>query len=62
MMSTFEDWENIIYFGNFFTSIGKKTYFLALETIPKTGVGFIARKITVVSPSLTQALERLSFC
>ena len=41
MMSDFEDWENIIHFGNFFWfnweknilfgfgSIGKKTYFLA---------------------------------
>ena len=47
MLSNFEDLENIIHFGNFFASIGEKTYFLALETIPLTGVGFIARKITV---------------
>ena len=46
MLSNFEDWENIIHFGNFFASIGKKTYLLALGTIPVTGVGFIARKIT----------------
>ena len=46
MLSNFEDWENIIHFGNFFASIGKKTYFLALGTIPVTGVGLIARKIT----------------
>ena len=44
MLSNFEDWENTI--GNFFASIGKKTYFLALGTIPVTGVGFIARKNT----------------
>ena len=47
VLSNFEDWEIIIHFGNFFASIGKNTYFLALETIPVTGVGFIARKITV---------------
>ena len=41
-----EDWENIIHFGNLFASIGKKTYFLALGTIPVTGVSSIARKIT----------------
>ena len=46
MMSNFEDWENIIHFGNFFCSIGKKTYFLALGTNPVKGVGFIAGKIT----------------
>ena len=48
MMSNFEDWENIIHFGNFFGSIGKKTYFLALGTTPVKGVGFIAGKITVL--------------
>ena len=48
MLSNFEDWENIIHFGNIFASIGKKTYFFALGTIPVTGVGFIARKITVM--------------
>ena len=47
VMSNFEDWENIIQFGNFFCSIGKKTYFLALGTTPLKGVGFIAEKITV---------------
>ena len=41
-----EDWENIIHFGNLLALIGKKTYFLALGTIPVTGVGFIARKTT----------------
>ena len=46
MKSNFEDWENIILFGNFFGSIGKKTYFLALGTTPIKGVGFIAGKIT----------------
>ena len=46
VMSNFEDWENIIHFGNFFGSIGKKTYFLALGTTPVKGVGFIAGKIT----------------
>ena len=45
-MSNFEDWENIIHFGNFFGSIGKKTYILALGTTPVKGVGFIAGKIT----------------
>ena len=50
MMSTFEDWENIIYFGNFFGSIGKKTYFLALGTTPVKGVGFIAGIITELTP------------
>ena len=33
--------------GFFLLHLGKKTYFLALGTIPVTGVGFIARKITV---------------
>ena len=47
MLFNLEDWENIIHFGNLFASIGKKTYFLALGTTPVTGVGFIARKITV---------------
>ena len=47
MLFYLEDWENIIHFGNLIASIGKKTYFLALGTIPVTGVGFIARKITV---------------
>ena len=46
-MSNFEDWENIIHFGIFFGSIGKKTYFLALGMTPVKGVGFIAGKITV---------------
>ena len=32
--------------GIFPASIGKKTYFFALGTIPETGVGFIGRKIT----------------
>ena len=41
-----ENWENFIHFGNLFASVGKKTYFLALGTIPVTGVCFIARKIT----------------
>ena len=48
MLFNLEDWENIIHFGNLFASFGKKTYFLALGTIPETGVGFIARKITDV--------------
>ena len=30
--------------GIFPASIGKKTYFFALGTIPETGVGFIGRK------------------
>ena len=47
VMSNLEDWENIIHFGNYFGSIGKKTYFLALGTTPVKGVGFIAGKITV---------------
>ena len=46
-MLFFEDWENIIHFGIFCFNWGK-TYFLALGTIPVTGVGFIARKITVI--------------
>ena len=46
-MSNFEDWENIIHFGIFFGSVGKKIYFLALGTTPVKGVGFIAGKITV---------------
>ena len=46
MMSNFVDWDIIIHFGNFFGSIGKKTYFLALGTTPVKGVGFIAGKIT----------------
>ena len=45
-----EDWENIIHYGNLFASIGKKTYFLALGTIPVTGVGFIGRKNTGYHP------------
>ena len=52
MMSNFGDWENIIHFGIFFGSIGKKTYFLALGTTPVKGVGFIAGKITVVESQL----------
>ena len=48
MLFNLEDWENIIHFGNLFASIGKKTYFLSLGTIPVTGVGFIARKITAI--------------
>ena len=48
VMSNFEDWETIIHFGNFFGSIGEKTYFLALGTTPVKGVGFIAGKITVL--------------
>ena len=46
MLFNLENWENIINFGNLFASIWKKTYFLALGTIPETGVGFLARKIT----------------
>ena len=46
MLSDFEDWENIIHFGNYFGSIGKKTYFLALGTTPVKGVCFIEGKIT----------------
>ena len=46
MLFNLENWENIIHFGNLFASIGKKTYFLALGTIPVTGVGFVGRKIT----------------
>ena len=52
MMSNFEDWENIIHFGNFFGSIGKKTYFLALGKTHVKGVGFIAGKITGYVPYL----------
>ena len=55
LLSNFEDWENIIHFGNFFASIGKKAYFLALGTIPVTGVGFIARKITASENMLDHA-------
>ena len=33
-------------FWDLLALIGKKTYFLAFGTIPVTGVGFIARKIT----------------
>ena len=57
MLSNFEDWESIIHFGNFFASIGKKTYFLALGTIPVTGVGFIARKITEAR-SIIKSVEK----
>ena len=46
VLPNFEDWENCIHFGIFFASVGKKPYFLALGTIPVTGVGFIARQIT----------------
>ena len=46
VMSNFEDWENIIHFGNFIGSIGQKIYFLALGTTPVKGVGIIAGKIT----------------
>ena len=49
MLFNLEDWENIIQFGNLFASIGEKTYFLDLGTIPETGVDFIARKITDVT-------------
>ena len=49
MLSNFEDCENIIHFGIFFASIGGKTYFLALGTIPITGVCFIGRKITALT-------------
>ena len=48
MLFNLEDWENIIHFGNLFASFEKKKYFLALGTIPETGVCFIARKITVL--------------
>ena len=41
------DWENTIHFENFLLQLEKKTYFLALGTIPVTGVGFIMRKIAV---------------
>ena len=44
-----EDWENIIHFGNLFASVGKK-YFLALGTIPETGVSFIAKKSLILHP------------
>ena len=53
-MSNFEDWENIIHFGNFFVSIDKKTYFLALGTTPIKGVGFLAGKITASMVILTR--------
>ena len=46
-MSDFEDWENIIHFGNSFVSIWEKIYFLALGNSPIKGVCFIAEKITV---------------
>ena len=36
--------------GIYLLQLGKKTYFLALGTIPMTGVGFIGRKITVELP------------
>ena len=49
MMSNFVDWENIIHFGNSFSLIGKKTYFLALGTTPVKEVGFIAGKITATT-------------
>ena len=59
-MSDFEDWENIIHFGNFFGSIGKKTYFLALGTTPVKGVCFIAGKITAVVCQVTTILHSTS--
>ena len=49
MLFNLEDLENIIHFGNLFASIGKKTYFLALGTIPETGIGFIARKKSLLA-------------
>ena len=61
MLSNFEDWENIIHFGNFFASVGKKTYFLALGTIPVTGVGFIARKITDLTVGKIFSLQNSTF-
>ena len=36
----------LLILGIYLLQLGKKTYFLALGTIPVTGVGFIARKIT----------------
>ena len=60
MLFNVEDWENIIHFGNLFASIGEKTYFLALGTIPITGVGFIAKKITAWSAALP--LHHKGFC
>ena len=63
MLSNFEDWENIIHCGIFFASFGgKKTYFLALGTIPVTGVGFIARKITEQGFYFHAQTDRESLC
>ena len=36
--------------GIYLHQLGKKTYFLALGTIPVIGVGFIGRKITEMVP------------
>ena len=57
MLPNFEDWENIIHFWISFASIGEKTYVLALGTIPVTGVGFIARKITEMSPKIMKYID-----
>ena len=46
MLFNLEIWENIIHLGDLFALIGEKTYYLALGTIPVTGVGLIVRKNT----------------
>ena len=46
--------------GFFLLQLGKKTYFLALGTIPVTGVGFIAIKITDIGQRCTFFKPQLS--
>ena len=44
--STLKIWKILFILGFVFSSIGEKTYFLALGMIPIKGVCFTARKVT----------------
>ena len=46
--------------GIFPASIGKKTYFFALGTIPETGVGFIGKKITGASEKYSNLIAEIN--
>ena len=61
-MSTFEDWENIIYFGIFWGFNWEKKYFLALGTTPVKGVGFIAGGKITVTQKLSSWSWSMVYC
>ena len=59
--STLKIGKILLIFGIYLLQLGKKHTFLALGTIPVTGVGFIARKITGIPPNIKKRPNLMVF-